>query len=113
MPTIFAKDAEDHACPYNEFRACLGPRCMAWVWEGPRADRCETDNLVETEEGLRPIGAPKTPEGDGWEMDGGTFSRGYRRSAKDKLPPATAQRRVRQRECTQGRCVRSGGDGWF
>jgi hypothetical protein len=115
MPTIFANDAGDHACPYNNFNPCLGSKCMAWTWQGPRADRCETDNLVETEEGPRPIGSPATPEGEGWEMDGPPFSKGYHRSDKDKLPKATGQRWSRPRPVVKGSCSRHSGDneyGW-
>lgn len=110
MPTIFAKEAGDHAWPFAAFKPCLGPICMVWAWEGPAADRCETDNLVETEDGVRPLGSPSTPAGEGWEMDGGPFPKGYHRSAKDRLPTGTGQRWVRRRQAVEGHCARGAGD---
>lgn len=110
MPTIFERDAPEHACPYDAFSPCRGSRCMAWAWTGPTVDRCETDNLVETEEGPRPVGDPTLPEGDGWQMDGAPYAKSYHRSAKDKLPPAAGQRWVREREVLKGECARHHGD---
>ena len=110
MPTIFELDAGDHLCPYNSFAPCFGAKCMAFGWIGPQADRCETDNLVDTPEGLRPNGSPPAPDGEGWEMDGAPYSKGYHRSEKEKLPKATAQRWVKARPRAQGQCTRAGGD---
>lgn len=112
MPSIFASDAPDHLCPYNDFAPCAGPRCMAWVWNGRTHDRCETDNLTETEDGPRPVGAPRTPEGEGWQMDGPAFSKGYHRSDKDKLPKATGQRWIRDLPKQTGSCSRGGQDSY-
>jgi hypothetical protein len=110
MPTINSEDAGDHACPYNRFQPCLGMKCMAWIWIGRAFDSCETDNLVDTEDGQRPLGAPPMPEGDGWEADGGPFKKGYARSSKDKLPAATGQRWTRKRKVNHGRCGRAAMD---
>jgi hypothetical protein len=110
MPTIFEADATDHLCPYNDFKPCFGAACMGWSWLGPQADRCETDNLVETEDGPRPVGTPPTPEGEGWVMDGEPRQKGYHQSAKLGLPKATAQRWVRERPRAQGQCARHPGD---
>lgn len=107
MPTIIEKDAGSYECPFNNFRPCAGAKCMAFAWDGPTHDRCETDNLVDTVEGQRPIGAPPMPDGDGWIMDGPAFSKGYHRSEKDKLPKATCQRWVRKREQVGGYCSRT------
>ena len=110
MPVIFEKDAPDHACPFRDFQPCLGAKCMAWSWYGRTEDRCETNNLVETEEGQRPVGSPKVPEGEGWQMDGPARHTGYHRSAKDKLPPALTQYWVRPLEQVRGGCNRTGHD---
>lgn len=110
MPAIFAADAADHLCPYNEFRPCHGPKCMGWQWNGPTADHCETDNLIDTPEGPRPEGSPKTPDGDGWQMDGPAIQKGYHQSAKLNLPKATAQRWVKERPRAEGQCARHPGD---
>lgn len=107
MPSIFAADAGDHLCPYNEFNPCAGEKCMAWLWQGPQADHCETDNLVETEDGQRPVGAPPTPDGEGWVMDGPPHQKGYHQSAKLGLPKATAQRWTKDRPRAQGMCGRT------
>ena len=113
MPEIFASEAHAHSCPFNDFSPCLGPQCMAFRWHGPTHDRCETDNLIETDEGPRPVGVPAIPEGDGWEMDGPSFSKGYHRSEKDKLPKATGQRWIRARDLQRGSCGRVGTDGFW
>lgn len=110
MPSIDETKAEDHRCPYNNFVPCFGARCMAWQWDGPSHDRCETDNLQDTEEGQRPVGVPSTPEGDGWEADGPIFKKGYHGSSKNKLPPAHAQRWTRRRSVSLGHCARGGQD---
>lgn len=110
MSEVFASEAKDHLCPFqfNDGSHCSGPKCMAWRWAGQTHERCETDNLIETPEGPRPEGAPPVPDGDGWEMDGNSFTKGYHRSEKDKLPKATAQRWIRQLEQTKGFCGRIG-----
>jgi hypothetical protein len=113
MPSIIEERSADYACPFNEFKPCLGAKCMAFVWSGRPVDRCETDNLVETADGARPIGAPKTPDGEGWITDGEPFSKGYHRSEKDKLPKATGQRWVRRRERLMGACSRVNGADYF
>lgn len=110
MAIIFETDAGDHACPYRNFEPCLGARCMAWFWDGPAAERCETDNLQDTAEGPRPIGGPRTPDGDGWLMDGPTCSKGYHRSEKDKLPKATSQRWIKPLPRPKGGCGRVNDD---
>lgn len=113
MPEIFEKHSFQHACPYNGFAECLGSKCMAFRWAGPTHDRCETDNLVQSEDGPRPIGSAPMPDGDGWEMDGPSFAKGYHRSEKDKLPKATAQRWIRERPLLRGSCGRVGADGYW
>jgi hypothetical protein len=110
MPLIDATEADARECPFDNFSPCRGPRCMAWAWFGPAFDFAETDNLVETEDGQRPIGVPPAPEGDGWEMDGASFRKGYHRSGKDKLPQATGQRWRRARKTQTGFCGRVGPD---
>lgn len=110
MPTIFASDAADHLCPYRDFVPCEGPKCMAWRWEGAAVQRCETDNLQDTPEGPRPQGSPPAPECDGWLMDGPAYKKGYHRSEKDKLPPATSQRWVKELPRAKGGCARHAGD---
>lgn len=112
MPEIFAEDAASYNCPFNDFKPCFGEACMAFVWSGRPHDNCETDNLVDTAEGIRPLGDPQMPEGDGWVMDGPSFSKGYHRSEKDKLPKATGQRWVRPRPLTRGSCGRIQGNGY-
>lgn len=106
MPSIDETKASEHCCPYNNFSSCFGARCMAWTWDGPSHDRCETDNLQETEEGPRPLGVPAVPEGDGWEADGPSYKKGYHQSSKNKLPPATGQRWIRRRSVSHGHCSR-------
>jgi len=54
MAAIPATDATLHACPFNAFQPCIADRCMAWTWMSPRYERAITDNLVATNEGLRP-----------------------------------------------------------
>lgn len=110
MPTI--KDAESaaHVCPFNDFSSCFGPQCMAWVWSGPAFDRCTTDNLVETAEGITPIGDPPLPEGHGWAADGQPMAKSYHRRAKDGKPSGTAQQWIRPREQAHGHCGRVGMD---
>jgi hypothetical protein len=83
---------------------------MAWAWLGPAFDVAETDNLVDTEDGQRPIGVPSSPEGDDWEADGPSFKKGYHQSTKNKLPAATAQRWRRARKVQMGFCGRVGAD---
>lgn len=103
---VIETDAGDHECPFNDFKPCRGARCMAWQWESRPYERCETDNLAETDEGPRPVGVPNMPDGDGWVMDGAPFSKGYHRSEKDKLPKATGQRWVRPVARSSGMCGR-------
>lgn len=110
MPTIFEKDAAEQLCPYNDFKPCFGAKCMAWSWVGPRQDHCTTDNLVETEDGPRPIGVPPAPAGEGWAMEGEPGEKGYSRSKKDGLPPAATQYWVRPRVTVRGQCARNVGD---
>lgn len=110
MPNIFAADADDHACPYRDFQPCLGVKCMAWRWNDPPFQRCETDNLQDTPDGPRPVGDPPTPEGEGWLMEGPSHQKGYHRSEKDKLPKATAQRWLREMPKVRGGCARHPGD---
>lgn len=115
MPTINALDAGRHVCPFNSFNTCRGSVCMAWVWQGASHERCETDNLVRGEDGSeRPVGAPATPEGDGWETDGPTFKKGYHQSKQLNLPLATGQRWVRELQRAIGSCGRVMNDdrGW-
>ncbi len=104
MARIFEAEAGAYACPYRDFQPCLGAKCMAWIWLGRTQDVCETDNLVETEEGPRPLGEPLMPDGEGWQMDGPARPKTYHRSAKDKLPPGKAQRWVRARPLVEGCC---------
>lgn len=112
MPTVSEQDARSHTCPFHEFQPCQGSRCMAWLWDGPAFERCETDNLLETAEGIRPTGQPRSPEGLHWEADGAPFAKGYHRSQKDGLPSGSAQRWVRPRDRALGFCGRVGrGDG--
>lgn len=113
MGEIFDAEAHEYACPYHDFKPCMGSRCMAFRWSGPTHDRCETDNLVQTEDGLRPVGSPAAPEGEGWEMDGPSYSKGYHRSDKDKLPKATGQRWIKRRELVRGSCGRVASDGFW
>lgn len=105
---IIGKDAGNYLCPFDHFEACRGAKCMAFQWAGQTHERCETDNLIDTPEGQRPEGSPATPSGDGWLMDGPSFTKGYHRSEKDKLPKATAQRWVRPVEQVNGYCGRVG-----
>jgi len=115
MPRIFEADATDHVCPFNDFKPCFGAICMAWVWFGPKHDRCETDNLQETPEGTRPVGVPPHPDGEGWEMDGGPMPKSYHRSKKEGLPPGLSQRWIRPRNVANGSCGRTAPDndyGW-
>ena len=108
MPVIHEDTAADHACPWNNFAPCQGPRCMAWARHGRAVDYQETDNLIETEEGLRPSGeAPESP-GEGWERDGPEMSKGYHRSAKDDPPKARAQKWIKPRKRVEGHCARAG-----
>lgn len=116
MPTIKETDAIDHSCPWRDWKECLGERCMAWQWIGPQVERCETDNLVETAEGARPLGEPRLPIGEGWERDGAPVSKSYHRSKQDSLPLAQAQRWIRDLQPKQGCCGRTASDqsygGW-
>lgn len=101
--------AETRECPFNAFAPCKGERCMAWNWFGRPFDLAETDNLVDTEEGQRPIGVPPLPDDQGgWEADGVPFKKGYHQSSKNKLPQATAQRWRRPRKVVMGYCGRTG-----
>jgi len=110
MPTIDVIDADKHECPFNNFSPCRGPRCMAWLWSGAAFEGAETDNLHDTDDGLRPIGVPPAPDGEDWNAEGPPFRKGYYRSDKDKLPQATAQRWIRRRRQQRGFCSRSGAD---
>lgn len=103
---IETENAHRHMCPYNEFKPCLGPRCMAWSHVGRPLEYTETDNLVDTPEGPRPTGELKLPEGEGWQPDGERRVKGYHQSKKLGLPPAVAQRWVRTVPVTKGRCAR-------
>ncbi len=104
MSEIFESEASEHSCPHNGFSPCRGAKCMGWAWTGRPFDRTETDNITDTPEGPRPQGVPPMPEGDGWEMEGDAFGKGYHRSAKENLPKATAQRWVRPVKVVKGIC---------
>lgn len=108
MPTIKETEAFERACPYNNFNPCLGARCMAWMWSGPDADQCVTDNLVEPADGTKPIGDPPVPDGFGWIADGQTMAKSYHRRAKDGKPTGTMQHWIRQRDQALGYCARVG-----
>jgi hypothetical protein len=109
MPIIEEKASGSHKCPFNNFSACIGEVCMAWARHGRSHEYTETDNLVETPDGLRPddSAAPRAPEGAGWVKDGAEFSKGYHRSSKQCLPKARAQRWVRDLPVTAGYCSRT------
>lgn len=108
MPAINVLDAKRHTCPFNAFAPCQGAQCMAWTWEGQPYECCETDNLVQMEDGaIRPVGDARSPEGDGWRADGLPFAKGYHQSAKLGLPPGKAQRWIRERPRALGSCGRT------
>ncbi len=54
MPIINQNEASEHICPWNDFKPCIGQDCMGWTRVGRSHEYTETDNLVETPDGLRP-----------------------------------------------------------
>lgn len=106
MPTILEIDAPNIACPWNEFKPCLGASCMAWAWAGSPVERAETDNLQNTPDGPRPNGTVPAPGGINWEADGPEYEKGYHQSAKLGLPRARAQWWRRKIPRAEGSCGR-------
>lgn len=100
-------EAMNKECPWNNFSPCKGDVCMAWNWMGRAFEECETDNLVETDDGKRPIGDVQTPPGEDWQAYGQPFNKSYHQSQKLKLPPATAQRWRRKVARQTGFCSRA------
>lgn len=110
MATIPETDHDKHSCPWNEFKPCIGSRCMAWAWHSQYPETATTNNLIDTVDGLRPgEHEPMPPDGRAdWKKSGPAYLTGYQNSNKLGLPRMAAQLWVRRDPVTHGYCSRAG-----